>query len=260
MSSRIAIAVTCTVLLLMLAGMSLAEPSLVLEGAVQGRAVPDLAPGAAPLEVSWLARSLSGPSIVQTTARALALGGLVAYVSQPFENPHRMARLLDNSLLEVPTDAGDIYGNGLTLGSGALGIMLLGRLTRNRSLEETGNDLCRSLIASGAVVWSVKLAAGRTRPNGGKYSFPSGHTAAAFSVAPVLRKHFGLKAAIPAYALALSTSLGRMEDRKHYLSDVLFGAVIGLAIGESVAGAGSAKGFSESVLVDPPRIGFSYHF
>ena len=265
LTSRTVAAVTCAVPFLLLAGASLAAPAPTevaspFSGATREMVAPDLTPRIDPSAVPWLARSFSGSSLVRTTARALALGGLVAFVSQPYENPRRMARLLDNSFLEGPTDAGDIYGSGLTLGSGALGIMLLGRVTGNRSLEETGNDLCRSLIASGAVVWSVKLAAGRTRPNGGKYSFPSGHTAAAFSVAPILRKHYGLKVAIPAYALALSTGLGRMEDRKHYLSDVLFGAVIGLAIGESVAGRDDGNGFSGSVLVDPSRVGFSYRF
>jgi membrane-associated phospholipid phosphatase len=138
--------------------------------------------------------------------------------------------------------------------------MLLGRLTRSQSLEDTGNDLCRSLLASGAVVWSLKLAFSRTRPNGGQYSFPSGHTAAAFSVAPVIQKHFGLKAAIPAYALALATGLGRMEDSKHYLSDVLFGAFVGLTVGESVVGRDRAGYLGHFFSAGPPGVGFSLHF
>lgn len=150
-----------------------------------------------------------------------------------------MARLLDNGFLEFPTDAGDVYGSGLTLGSGALGIFLLGRATGNQSLEAAGSDLSRSLAASAAAVWCLKLASGRTRPNGWRYSFPSGHTAAAFSVVPAIRKHFGLKAVVPACALALSAGLGRMEDRKHYLSDVIFGAALGLAMGEAVVGSSS---------------------
>jgi membrane-associated phospholipid phosphatase len=56
----------------------------------------------------------------------------------------------------------------------------------------------------------------------------------AFAVAPVFTERFGWRAGVPAYALALVTAIGRMEDRRHYLSDCVFGAALGLASGTAV--------------------------
>jgi hypothetical protein len=242
-------------MLMLAACSSAAEPNLMLGKGTQSQASGAFEPGG-PLPE----RPTAGPSVIQTTVRSLAVAGLIAYVTRPYEEPHRMARLLDNSFLETPVDAGDVYGSGLTLGSGALGIYLLGRATGSQSLQAAGSDLGRSLVASGAAVWSMKLAFGRTRPNGGRYSFPSGHTAAAFSVVPAIRKHFGLKAAVPACALALSAGLGRMEDRKHYLSDVIFGAALGLAIGEAVVGSSSDWPLGRHVSLGPSRVGVTFGF
>jgi membrane-associated phospholipid phosphatase len=95
--------------------------------------------------------------------------------------------------------------------------------------------MTRSLVYTSVLVTGLKVAFHRTRPNGGRYSFPSGHAAVAFAIAPVLARRFGLAAELSSYALAAGTAMGRMEDRKHYLSDVVFGAAVGTAIGIAVA-------------------------
>jgi membrane-associated phospholipid phosphatase len=40
---------------------------------------------------------------------------------------------------------------------------------------------------------------------------------------------------VPAGVLAGLTSIGRLEDRRHYLSDVLFGSALGLSVGLAVS-------------------------
>jgi membrane-associated phospholipid phosphatase len=40
---------------------------------------------------------------------------------------------------------------------------------------------------------------------------------------------------VPAYLVASSVAIGRMEENKHYLSDVIAGVAIGLAAGTWVA-------------------------
>jgi membrane-associated phospholipid phosphatase len=69
----------------------------------------------------------------------------------------------------------------------------------------------------------------RTRPNSeNERSFPSGHTATAFASSGSLSYAYGAKAAIPAYTLTSLTMLARMQDNKHWLSDVIVASSIGI--------------------------------
>src|SRR5262249_35662687 len=146
----------------------------------------------------------------QRTLLTLAAGGALTGLSLRLENPAEAVEVLDRVPLESVSDVGNGYGDSSILTAGALGLLAVGAVTRKDNLRRAGWDLTRSLLSSGAAVWAIKLAVNRTRPNGGPYSFPSGHAAAAFAAAPVLASHFGFAAAIPAYALAASTALGRM--------------------------------------------------
>lgn len=169
------------------------------------------------------------------TATVLASAAALSAASLLVENAGAEEHALGRGLLDGPSDVGNIYGAGTILAGVAAGFTGAGLLERNPGWLGTGSDLARSLVYTGVAVTALKVAVHRTRPNGGPYSFPSGHTAAAFAVAPILVQHFGTVAAIPAYALAVSTAMGRMEDRKHYLSDVIAGAGIGSAIGLAIA-------------------------
>jgi len=50
----------------------------------------------------------------------------------------------------------------------------------------------------------------------------------------VLQQHIGYKAAIPTYAVASYVAMSRLHDNRHYASDVIFGAALGVVIGRSV--------------------------
>lgn len=93
-----------------------------------------------------------------------------------------------------------------------------------------------SLIASFAVSIVMKLAVARPRPGLyeslllSQYSFPSLHAALAFSLVPVLDKEFPkLKWFWMAFAFLVAAS--RLYLKAHYLSDVVWGVIIGYAIG-----------------------------
>lgn len=169
-----------------------------------------------------------------TVVTLLGLGAASA-IATTFQDANETAGVLEKSPLEGVIDAGDWYGNGYLIVGGTVGLLALGHLTDHPRMSAFGADLAESLVMASGVVWTLKPTVNATRPDGGHHSFPSGHTAAAFSVAPVIAHHLGWKAGLGAYGLATVTALGRMEDRRHYLSDVLFGAAIGVASGLEVS-------------------------
>jgi len=78
-------------------------------------------------------------------------------------------------------------------------------------------------------VQGLKLVAGKLRPKGkGEHSFPSGHTAGAFSGASFLYTRYGPVYGLPAYALAFVTGYSRIDADAHYVDDVLAGGSFGV--------------------------------
>jgi len=83
------------------------------------------------------------------------------------------------------------------------------------------------------LVQSIKDITNVTRPNGSKHSFPSGHTSNVFALAGIL--HHELKGSHPflsytGYVLATTTGVFRVLNNKHWVSDVLVGAGLGMMV------------------------------
>jgi membrane-associated phospholipid phosphatase len=79
------------------------------------------------------------------------------------------------------------------------------------------------------------LSVNRTRPNGEEESFPSGHTAKAFMGATLLAHEYGNRSIwipIAGYTAATATGFMRVLNNRHYLSDVLVGAAVGILTAE----------------------------
>lgn len=68
------------------------------------------------------------------------------------------------------------------------------------------------------------------RPNGGINSFPSGHTSGAFSGAATILWVFGWQFAVVPLLAAALTGLSRIMAKKHWLRDVIGGALIAIAV------------------------------
>ncbi len=86
-----------------------------------------------------------------------------------------------------------------------------------------------------AVVNGLKYSVDRTRPDGEGGGFPSGHTATAFMGATLLAHEYGHKSVwipIAGYSVAMATGVLRVLNNRHYVSDVLVGAAIGIASAE----------------------------
>lgn len=79
----------------------------------------------------------------------------------------------------------------------------------------------------------LKRTVNETRPNGSaNNSFPSGHTATAFAAATIMHKEYGLTRSpwysVGAYSVAAATGILRAHNNRHWASDILVGAGIGI--------------------------------
>lgn len=82
-----------------------------------------------------------------------------------------------------------------------------------------------------AMVRPLKHFTRESRPDGGPHSFPSGHTAQAFMAATFLHKEYGHKSvwySVAGYTMATAVGTCRMMSNRHWASDVLVGAGIGI--------------------------------
>lgn len=89
-----------------------------------------------------------------------------------------------------------------------------------------------SVALVAGVVNGLKYSVGTLRPDGSRYnSFPSGHTATAFAAAHILHKEYGGISpwiSVAGYTVASYVGVSRILNNRHWISDVLAGAGIGL--------------------------------
>lgn len=88
-----------------------------------------------------------------------------------------------------------------------------------------------SFILCSGTTYLLKHSIHKMRPDGtDNRSFPSGHTAIAFSGATVLHKEFGKTSpwiSVAGYAVAMITAVDRVRRNRHHWEDVATGAAIG---------------------------------
>lgn len=86
------------------------------------------------------------------------------------------------------------------------------------------------LLTSAAVTigttYALKYAIDDTRPNGGRRSFPSGHTAWAFAGAAFIHQRYGWQWGLPAEAAAIAVAVSRVDGDFHRWRDVIASAAI----------------------------------
>ena len=93
------------------------------------------------------------------------------------------------------------------------------------------NQFYKSFFTNLGVTHALKYAINKPRQeNNGDYSFPSGHTSAAFQGAAFIHKRYGFKYSIPAYLGASYVGWSRIEGEsdQHDATDVIAGAAIGI--------------------------------
>lgn len=143
---------------------------------------------------------------------ALALLAPVAWASPAMASPKGWA------------DASSV-GRDLLVGA-ALGVPAIQGDWRG-DLEAGG-----SMLVAGGTTFTLKELIHERRPDrSDDKSFPSGHTSVSFAAAASLEKRYGWEAGLPALLVASFVGVARVQADKHYIHDVLAGAVIGGASG-----------------------------
>ena len=173
-------------------------------------------------------------------AGILGLGGAGALVTHPADD--KVTKTFSGSAqLEETFEAGAIVGSLPAQLSGALLTYGLGRAFKNDCIAAVGGELVQAQLVAQVLTYGIKGTVRRSRPEGGGFSFPSGHTTAAFASATVLHRHFGWKVGVPAYGAATYVAASRVQGKRHYLSDVAFGAALGIVAGRTVTMPGGHK-------------------
>ena len=146
---------------------------------------------------------------------------------QNYKNDNTKIRLIKYDFHTEIDNYTQFAGIGMTVGLKLAGVE--GRSSWPR--------LAASSLASYAVmaafVNGIKYTASEIRPDGSTHnSWPSGHTATAFAGATILHKEYGLTRSpwysIAGYTVASATGVMRVLNNRHWISDVLSGAGIGI--------------------------------
>jgi membrane-associated phospholipid phosphatase len=166
-------------------------------------------------------------------ARWLIVGGLGAAAAYPADR-YTTRTLAGSDALHEPLEPGAVVG-GTPFGLGAaFATYGIGRAMSQPRVARLGADLIQAQLMAETLAFAAKQMVRRERPDGSNYSFPSGHTAVSFASADILRRTFGWKVGAPAYAVASYVAASRIQSRRHYLSDVVFGAALGTVAGRTV--------------------------
>ncbi len=116
-----------------------------------------------------------------------------------------------------------------------LSMKLAGVESRNSWRKMITARALSAVIMAGAVK-GIKQTSKVERPDGSSDdSFPSGHTAKVFTMATMMQKEYGHLSpwvGYGAYGVAMTTGVMRMMNNRHWMSDVMAGAGIGIVATE----------------------------
>lgn len=132
----------------------------------------------------------------------------------------------------------------LTIG----GLYLSGLISHDGKLRKTALLCLESVALAEGITKGLKYLIGRSRPFGNKgafnfnplklpppsysLSFPSGHATTAFALSSVIAEQYrNWLVRLLTYSFALMVSLARVNNNAHFLSDVLWGGIIGISVG-----------------------------
>ena len=118
-------------------------------------------------------------------------------------------------------------------------------LSGETRLRDATLTAAESALVTSAVTALFKAVVGRSRPNalrgaydfhpfGGGYSFPSGHSAAAFAAAAAVAQYYDQPWSTVAYTAAGLIAVSRISQDVHFLTDVAVGSAVGWFVGRTL--------------------------
>ena len=171
----------------------------------------------------------------------LAVGGALALTAHQADD-YVQTHIVGNPTADGIFAVGKVLGNAYFQIGASAAMYIVGQQltkegdTQTHRLTHIGFDIIRAQIVAQALVHGLKISVQRDRPTGDCCAFPSGHATSAFAAASVLERHFGYRGSWPALVVASYVAASRLLDNRHFLSDVIFGAALGEAIGWTVVG------------------------
>lgn len=178
---------------------------------------------------------------------AIALGGISALMllDEPVQRyaQHNNGTGADNVASVVRH-----FGQPEVYGTITLGLAAVGMVTRNSRLTGAAKRIGASLLVAGGTTLAAKEAFGRPRPEqsldadgfvpfSGQASMPSGHSAMAFALATSLSDEIHRPwATVGLYGMATAVGWSRINDNRHWLSDVAAGALVGITSSKLITG------------------------
>jgi membrane-associated phospholipid phosphatase len=164
----------------------------------------------------------------------VGVGGGLAVIAHPFDDNVQGA-LVGNDFAEAFFAPGQLLGHTATLTGSASLTYVVGRLRDQPRVSHVGMDLIQALAVSQGLAQALKYSVRRERPDGSsRTSFPSGHAASTFAFATALERHLGWRGAVPAYIFSSYVAISRLPANRHWLSDAVFGASVGIIAGRTV--------------------------
>jgi hypothetical protein len=163
-----------------------------------------------------------------------ATGGSLALAMHPLDEKVA-TQVTGNSAADTFFKAGQVIGSTQVLLGSAAATYAFGRIKDAPKVSHLGMDLLRAIAVSTTLTQVLKVTTHRLRPDGSTHnSFPSGHSSDTFAVATALERHLGWKYSIPGYVFASYVAASRLPAQRHWLSDVVFGAGVGIIAGRTV--------------------------
>ena len=196
----------------------------------------------------------------------LAGAAVVAITWRFFDAPLvAWSESLDSPALETGIRYANRFGGGMNPLMVVGFFILAGVAYRVREWVWCGLAMAFAGAFAGILVQLVKFAVGRTRPElwlgpfhharTAATSFPSGHTVGAFALAGVLMLHSSSRTLrVVAALLAIAVGVSRILAFRHWPSDVVASAVIGLLCAAAVSSPRQAPQSSRSPVASSPLL------
>lgn len=179
-------------------------------------------------------------------------------------------------ILEIADYAGGPNVNFVVLGLAGTSV-----LTNDRRFQDAAMTSLQTLVYAGLVGYGLKGILGRLRPSqtddpyaffettgrnpfsdAGNSSYPSGHAIAAFGIVTPWVFYYPCPLTYALYAIPVGTSLSRLAIDKHWMTDIVAGAAIGILMGRylSLRHQGQATRHDIDVAIGPGQAGLLYRF